>query len=96
MLKQLLKKLLLTPDKPKDGPSQKEGPSNPFGKFVSEETRKTNINVPIEVVVHEFEKGHQVTILNGDRRMYQQFLPKEKGELYDYDEEELDGTEEEN
>lgn len=95
MLKQLLKKLLLTPDKPKDGPSVEGGPSNPFGKFISEETQRAHFNVPVEVVVHEFEKGHQVTILDGDRRVYQQFLPKEKGELYEYDEEELDGTEEE-
>jgi ribosomal 50S subunit-recycling heat shock protein len=82
---QSLKKLWQKPNK--DKAVQEEGPVNPYGAFLHEASKSVKLNQQIDVVVHQFEKGVLVTVLQGESRKYSEFFPHD-GEVIEFDGEE--------
>jgi len=90
MLKAFLRNLKerLQPSKNNEGNDDSVGEyKNPYGVFVSEQSRKASIDVELSVTTHRFTKGVLFTVLQGERRVCSEFISYTGESLDDEDEE---------
>ena len=86
-LRNLKERLLASRNNEVDDDSVGEVYRNPYGVFVGEQSKKTPIEVDLTVTTHRFIKGVLLTVLQGERRIFSEFISY-SGEPLDDDGEE--------